>query len=735
MTDFLFMKMTLSFFRKASALLLLVLFAGIPAFAQKQNLHSSWTFSTKKISDCEYELVFKATIEKGYHLYSQIADPSGEGPLPTEFMFDKTADYELSGKTIEPKPFEKAEPAFDGLVVRYFENEAIFRQKIKVKSNKSFKITGTIGGMVCNDGGCVPLFPNPTFEFIIDGTSCSGTSGATGPTGVTPSTGPTGTTGGTGVTGATGATGTDVTDSGTTTMTGGNCNCTSEITKAVNDALANSMKKGHPVVDTAGCHTALIKPSDNELAHKEEDKSYLMILILGFLGGLTALFTPCVFPMIPLTVSFFTKRSKDRKTGLKNAFLYAGSIIVIYVSLGMLITIIFGSDALNAMASSAIFNLLFFFVFLIFAFSFLGAFEITLPSSFVNKVDSASDRGGLLGIFFMAFTLSLVSFSCTGPIIGTLLVEASRGGGSLGPALGMFGFALALALPFALFAMFPGWLNSLPKSGGWLNSVKVTLGFVEIALSLKFLSTVDLAYHWEFLKRELFLSIWIVTGILLGLYLLGKLKLSHDSDVPHLSTTRVVLALITFSFCLYLMPGIWGAPVTFVSGYLPPSNYREWKDQNTTDCPQDLSCFHDLQEGLCYAKSQGKPVFIDFTGYACVNCRRMEDKVWPDPAVYKLLSEKYVVISLYVDDKKELPAAQQFKDPTYGNITTYGKKWSMLEAEYYQQNSQPLYVLLDNDGKILTAPQPYTPAANEYAAFLERGLKVYGDRKAGNAGN
>lgn len=721
------MKNPNSFFRIALIAVILT-FTGFNLAAQKNNLHCSWTFSTKKISDCEYELIFKASIENTYHLYSQIADPSGEGPLPTEFMFDKSANYELVGKTIEPTPLSKAEPAFDGLVVRYFEHEAIFRQKIKVKSNQKFKVTGAIGGMVCNDGGCVPLFPNPVFEFTIDGTSCNGATGATGPTG---STGVTGTTGSTGTTGTAGTN--DTSDSGLSVASSGSGDCSAclpEIKKIVLESIEESENKSHPYVDTAGCKTALIKPSDSELKAKgESDKSLLGIFIAGFIGGLIALMTPCVFPMIPLTVSFFTKRSKDRKTGLRNAFLYAVSIIVIYVALGMIITISFGSDALNAMASSAVFNLIFFAVFMVFAFSFLGAFEITLPSSFVNKVDSASDRGGLAGIFFMAFTLSLVSFSCTGPIIGTLLVEAARGGGQLGPGVGMFGFALALALPFALFAMFPGWLNSLPKSGGWLNSVKVTLGFVEIALSLKFLSTVDLAYHWEFLKRELFLSIWIVTGIMLGLYLLGKLKFSHDSDSPHISVTRTILALSVFAFSVYLIPGIWGAPVAFVSGYLPPSYYREWKDPKASDCPNDLSCFHDLSEGLCYAKQQGKPVLIDFTGYACVNCRKMEDNVWSKPEVYKHLSEDYVVISLYVDDKKELPADRQFRDKEFGMIKTYGNKWSMLESDYYGQNSQPLYVLLDHEGKMMTAPVGYTPDVQEYADYLEKGVSIYKERK------
>lgn len=709
-------------FQKWVMAVLAILFA-VPVAVKAQgkpDLHVKWTYSAKKISDCEFDLVFTATIDKHWHLYSQV--PVADGPLPTVFMFDPSSDYELVGKTTEPKPIEKAEPVFDNQVIKYFEDKAVFHQKIKVKTDKPIKITGSIDGMACSDMQCVNFFPYPLFEFNVQGVPCGG---AVAPTGVVAPTGnipPPDTI-------ITPATSPDTTTRGAS----GDCNCKDDIKAAVAEAIAGASQKGHPYVDTTGCNTQLVKPTDLELNVAQENKSFWLIFILGFLGGLAALLTPCVFPMIPLTVSFFTKRSKDRATGLRNAFSYAISIIVIYVALGMLITVPLGPDALNAMSSSAVFNLIFFFVFIIFAISFLGAFEITIPTRFVNKVDAASDKGGLLGIFFMAFTLSLVSFSCTGPIIGTLLVEAARGGSYMGPAIGMFGFALALALPFALFAMFPGWLNSLPKSGGWLNSVKVTLGFVEIALALKFLSTVDLAYHWDFLKREVFLAVWIVVAILLGLYLLGKLKLSHDSDLPHISVPRVLLALVCFVFAAYLVPGMWGAPVNFVSGYLPPSHYREWKDPSAgnSDCPHDLSCFHNLDEGLCYAKKVGKPVFIDFTGYACVNCRKMEDFVWPQPEVYQFLNEKYVVISLYVDDKAALPENQQFTDPSFGRINTVGKKWSMIEAQYYQQNSQPLYVLVDNEGKILNAPKGYTPDVSEYATFLEAGLTEYEKRKSG----
>jgi thiol:disulfide interchange protein len=693
--------------------------------ANAQSDHAKWTFSFASTGNCEGELSMTAKVDDGWHIFALVAHDKDDGPIETTFDFTPNANYELVGKVIETKtPIKRFEEGF-GSNTFLFLGTITWKQKIKIKSPSDFKITGLINGQTCTEGesGMCVLITDFAMNFDVKG--CAGVVAPTGSTGATGSTGTTGATGTTSVTGATGATGsTGATDN----VASGNCNCTTEIEKAVADALAKG--SSHPSVDTIGCKQHLVKPSPSELSQVKEDKSIFLIFILGFGGGLIALLTPCVFPMIPLTVSFFTKRSKTRKAGLRNAFLYATSIVVIYVTLGMLITVIFGSDALNAMASSAVFNLIFFFVFIIFAISFLGAFEITLPSRFVNKVDSASDRGGLLGIFFMAFTLCLVSFSCTGPIIGTLLVEAARDGSYFGPAVGMMGFAVALALPFALFAMFPAWLNSLPKSGGWLNSVKVTLGFVEIALALKFLSTVDLAYHWEFLKRELFLAIWIIVAILLGMYLLGKLKLSHDSDVKHVSVPRVLLAMLAFVFAAYLIPGMFGAPTTFVSGYLPPSYYREWKDPHSSDCPQDLSCFHNLQEGLCYAKSQGKPVFIDFTGYACVNCRKMEDNVWSKPEIYKYLSEKYVVISLYVDDKKELPASMQYTNSQGRLVKTFGNKWSAIETDNYAQNSQPLYVLVDNDGKIMAPPKGYTPDASEYGDYLQKGLDVYEQRKS-----
>jgi thiol:disulfide interchange protein DsbD len=486
-----------------------------------------------------------------------------------------------------------------------------------------------------------------------------------------------------------------------------------------------------PIVNSGDCKFVLDKPMDVKLDDEQRTETYSIwgIFIAGFIGGLIALLTPCVFPMIPMTVSFFTKRSIDRKSGIRNALIYALSIITIYVSLGMLITIIFDSSALNEMSSNVWFNLLFFFVFIIFAFSFFGAFEIVIPSGLINKVDRASDRGGILGIIFMAFTLSLVSFSCTGPIIGTLLVETASGKNYLGPAIGMLGFSVALAFPFALFALFPSWLNSLPKSGGWLNAVKVTLGFVELALALKFLSTVDLAYHWGFLKREIFLSLWIIISFLTGLYLLGKLKFAHDSDTNHIGVPRLLFAILALSFGAYMIPGLWGAPTSLISGYLPPSYYKEWRDHKSDDCPNDLMCFHDFEEGMCYAKKVGKPVMIDFTGYACVNCRRMEDNVWIKKEIFDLINNDYVLISLYVDDKKALPTDKVYTNPSGKKIDSYGALWGEMEKTYFSQNSQPLYVLLDNKGKILAQPTGYTPEVSEYEFFLQKGLRRYKERK------
>jgi thiol:disulfide interchange protein DsbD len=476
------------------------------------------------------------------------------------------------------------------------------------------------------------------------------------------------------------------------------------------------------------------------------NRSIIAIFIAGFLGGLLALLTPCVFPMIPLTVSFFTKQSKTKAQGISNAILYGVSIIGIYTILGYLVTAIFGADALNALSTNFWFNIAFFVLLTVFAISFFGAFEITLPSSWVNKMDSKSDKGGLLGIFFMAFTLSLVSFSCTGPIIGTLLVEAAVNGGVAGPLVGMGGFSLALALPFGLFAAFPGWMNSLPQSGGWLNSVKVVLGFLELGLALKFLSNADLVIQAGILTRELFISLWIAISAGLTLYLFGFVRMPHDSPLDRLSVGRMLFGIVTLTFTLYLIPGLWGAPLKLISGFPPPMFYSESPNGvgkattmiaaagNTTHnkktshatCPHNLNCFHDYEEGMAYAKEVGKPVMLDFTGWACVNCRKMEEQVWAEPPVLQRMQENVVLISLYVDEKTELPKEEQYVSETTGKkIKTIGNKWSDLQIKEYKSNSQPYYVILDHDKNQLIESASYDPDVDKFVDWLDRGVAEF----------
>lgn len=492
------------------------------------------------------------------------------------------------------------------------------------------------------------------------------------------------------------------------------------------------------VTDSAVAVATVVKTAD-----AAAPQTLPAIFIAGLLGGFAAVLMPCIFPMLPMTVSFFTKSSKG-KGAVGKAVTYGLSIIVLYVLLGLLITVLFGADALNDLSTNGIFNFFFFGLLVVFAASFLGAFEIVLPSAWVNKVSSRSGSKGLAGIFFMAATLALVSFSCTGPIIGALLVQAATTGALLGPAVGMFGFSLALALPFTLFALFPSWLNSLPRSGGWLNSVKVTLGFLELALALKFLSNVDLAYHWNWFDREVFLVLWIVIFGLLGMYLLGKLRFSHDSAVSHITVPRLFLAIICLSFTIYLVPGLWGAPLKSVSAFLPPMSSQDFdlssgnsheKDKvidvsrkyaDLFEAPKGFQPFFDYEEGIAYAQHTGKPVMIDFTGHACVNCRKMEANVWPDGEVAKLINDEYVLIQLYVDDKTSLPDAEQYTTPEGRRIKTIGNKWSFLQTSAFKANSQPFYVLLDPKTKqLLTPPQGADYDVSRYKQFLKNGLLSY----------
>ncbi len=475
------------------------------------------------------------------------------------------------------------------------------------------------------------------------------------------------------------------------------------------------------------------------------------IFIAGVIGGFAAFLMPCIYPMVPLTVSYFTKQSGTRTKGILNALLYGLFIIVIYVALGMLVTLVFGASALNEAASSAWFNLLFFVIIIVFAISFLGAFEITLPSRFVNKMDAKSNQTGFLGLFFMAFTLALVSFSCTGPIIGYLLVEAVSEGALLGPAIGMLGFSVALAIPFMVFAFFPSLLKEMPKSGGWLNTVKVSLGFLELALAFKFLSNVDLAYHWGILDREVFLAIWIVIFGLFGLYLLGKLKFSHDNDVPFISIPRLFFAIAVLSFTVYMIPGMWGAPLKALSAWLPPSPTQDFnlhqvgigigqapqpssgivkKYGDVFHAPHGIDAFYDYDQALEYAKQVDKPVLLDFTGWSCVNCRKMEESVWPDPQVLKRLTEDYILVSLYVDDRTELAPDEQYVSSFSGKkIRRVGQKWSDLQASRFGTNAQPYYVVVDGDGNQLIPAQAYNEDIQNYINFLDSGIAAYQQRK------
>ena len=453
------------------------------------------------------------------------------------------------------------------------------------------------------------------------------------------------------------------------------------------------------------------------------DTSWIYIFLAGLAGGLLALLTPCVWPMIPMTVSFFLKRNKSRRKAIADALIYGASIIIIYVAMGLLITGVFGASALNDLSTNAVFNILFFALLVLFAVSFFGAFELVLPASWTNRMDSKADStSGILSIFFMAFTLALVSFSCTGPIIGTLLVEAASQGKTIGPAVGMFGFALALAIPFALFAIFPNMLQNMPKSGGWLNSVKVVLGFLELALALKFLSVADLAYGWRLLDREVFLVLWIVIFALLGFYLLGKIRFSHDSELRHVSVPRLFMAIVSLAFSVYMIPGLWGAPLKAVSAFAPPlytQDFNLYKDEVH-------AVFEDYEAGMAYAKRVKKPVLIDFSGYGCVNCRKMEAAVWTDARVKKLLEEKYVLITLMVDDKTKLPEALTItENEKERRLKTIGDKWSYLQRSKFGANAQPFYVILDNEGRPLAPSYAFDEDASKYVRFLEDGLTRY----------
>ncbi|MBV1888222.1 MAG: thioredoxin family protein [Urechidicola sp.] len=644
------------------------------------------TFSTsiEKISDSDYNLVVKATIEKGWHLYSQSVPE--DGPIPTTLHL-KSIDnqFQLIGLPKEDKGHTSFDKTF-GMDIKYFENTATFKQRIHLLTNDKIDIIGEIEYMVCDDTQCLP----PTYKDIIF--SVQGNAGSL--------------------------------------LTEAEIKTINQEKKAVTE------KKSNVKIDNS---------TNEKTESKSSKKGLWTIFIIAFFSGFAALLTPCVFPMIPMTVSFFTKQSKNKAAGIRNAIIYGLSIIVIYVLLGSLVSAIFGADALNALATNVWFNLIFFLLLIVFAVSFLGAFEIVLPSSWGTKIDKQADRGGIIGIFFMALALAIVSFSCTGPIVGTLLVEAAAGGNQIGPIIGMLGFSLAIALPFALFAAFPGWLNSLPKSGGWLNTVKVVLGFLELALAFKFLSNADLVLQGHWLEREMFLAIWIAIFGALAFYLFGKIKLPHDSAVSHISVGRLSLGLVVLAFTVYLIPGLWGAPLKLISGFPPPMHYsestygvgytklgsNEGAQQKIPDGahlgPHDIISFKDYEQGLAYAKKVNLPVMLDFTGHACVNCRKMEERVWSNVHVLQLLKSKIVLVSLYVDDKRQLPENEilDSKLKPGKKLRFIGQKWSELQAIKYGTNAQPYYVLMNHGEESLIDPVGYTPDAEEYLNWLKTGVEKF----------
>lgn len=653
-----------------------ILFLAIASYAQIQEPVKFKT-ELKNVSATEVEIVFTASIDQGWHVYS--TDLGDGGPISATFNTDKLVGAEVVGKL---RPVGKEVASFDKLFemnVRYFEHSAQFVQKLKLTGG-DYQIVGYLEYGACNDENCLP----PTqVEFSFTGKGQNASASAS--------------------------------------------NADAKTDTASVDAVVIGGADA-PTSVTVSDASDLWKPVIAELnamgeTTSQEDMSWIYIFITGFVGGLLALFTPCVWPIIPMTVSFFLKRSKDRKKGIRDAWTYGAAIVVIYVALGLAITLIFGANALNALSTNAIFNILFCLMLIVFAASFFGAFEITLPSSWSTAVDSKAEAtSGLISIFLMAFTLSLVSFSCTGPIIGFLLVQVSTTGNVIAPAIGMLGFALALALPFTLFALFPSWLKSMPKSGGWMNVIKVTLGFLELAFALKFLSVADLAYGWRILDRETFLALWIVIFALLGFYLLGKIKFPHDDDDNKVSVPRFFLALFSLAFAVYMVPGLWGAPLKAVSAFAPPMQTQDFNLYNDEVHAQ----FNDYDMGMAYARQQGKPVMLDFTGYGCVNCRKMELAVWTDSKVRDLINNDYVLITLYVDDKTKLPSPIKVQENgVERTLRTVGDKWSYLQRVKFGANAQPFYVLIDNEGAPLNKSYSYDEDIPAYVDFLQKGLDNY----------
>lgn len=676
------------------------------SYAQYTNPNVQWSFSVKKISADQFDLLIAAKIDAANHLYSQFI--AEDGPIPTTFLFEKSKDYVLLGKVKEAGNRKEAiEPLFDNMKLIWFEDNVVFTQRVKI-TVPDVVVKGTVNFMTCDDKSCEPP-TDQSFEFKLSGIPA-----------------------------------TDTTATGSTKADG------ALPQPRIIDTLSETevATTAEASADTGHSASVNIVTPDSD-AGDVRFMSYWQTFLAGFGYGLIALLMPCVWPVIPLTISFFLKQNKSKKQGRMNAFLYGFSIIVIFVLLGILVSLFTNEQKLNELSTGWFFNLLFFVLFFLFGLSFLGVFEIRVPSSWINKSESLSDKGGLIGIFFMAFSLVLVSFSCTLPFVANLISIVSRDGEFMKPLIGFSAFGLALGLPFGLFAWFPSGLKKLPKSGGWMNTIKVSFGFIELALSFIYLSKVDMAYHWNILSRDIFLSVWIIIFLVLGLYLLGKVRLAMDGEESHIPVPRLLFALLSLAFALYMVPGLWGAPLKPLSGFLP--NYSEFtigqasyeqgesgadqqprttkKYESLFEAPLGLDLYFEYDEALARAKALKKPLFVDFTGWGCVNCRKMEKTVWPDPEVLKRLKSDYVTVSLYVDDKFELPASQQyFSKALDKQVVTLGDRNFDLQYSNYGIGAQPYYVLLDNEGKLLTPPRAYTADIETYVKFLDDGIKEFKSR-------
>jgi thiol:disulfide interchange protein DsbD len=649
-----------------------------------------WKFRVDK-TEKDVFVVAEVKMVKGWHI-NAIVLPKGTFGLNTNWTLAKNPNFKTVGNVIEPKPHMKHDEAADEDIA-YHEGTVLFKQKIVLLNDKDFVLKGTYDYQTCNEVGCLPPY-NTTFSLKVKPSLFA------------------------------------------TAMEGTTIDTTSQKEETVkktgmSPSTSEKVEAGKPTKDSS---------------KKEDNRSMTALFFLSFISGLAALFTPCVFPMIPMTVSFFTKQSKSKAAGIRNALFYSLSIIVIYILLGTVVTAVFGAEALNNMSTNPTFNIVFFLILVVFAVSFMGAFEIRMPSSWVNKADQASDKGGMIGIFFMALALALVSFSCTGPIVGTLIVEAASKGG-IAPIIGMLGFSLALALPFGLFAAFPGWLNTLPKSGGWLNTVKVVLGLLELALAFKFLSNADLALQAHYFERELFLAIWIGIFLVLALYLFGFIQLPHDSKIERLSVGRALFGTFVLAFVFYMIPGLWGAPLKLISAFPPPSNYSEAPSgfggsssngpskeiiAGTHLGPQNIQVFHDLEKAKAYALKVGKPLFVDFTGHNCVNCRKMEESVWGEPGIIDHLKEDVVIASLHVDERVDLPKAEQktveLVPGKFKKLVTTGDKWMYMQIKEYKISTQPYYVMLDENGKQLangSADYQNHRDPDTFKQWIEKGLSLY----------